>query len=83
MTRSLTAVSNLQQRKSRRLVARAVKEKDSKRPEDELALSETLDGGAAFLLERCSENELAFLTSQVSHQCTLTEVIFAGLSEES
>ncbi|CAL8469552.1 g9093 [Coccomyxa elongata] len=63
------------QRKSRRLVARAVKETDSKRPEDELALSETLDGGAAFLLERCSESELAFLTSQVLALQSLPEAV--------
>ncbi|BDA44710.1 probable peregrin at C-terminar half [Coccomyxa sp. Obi] len=63
------------QRKSRRLVARAVKDTDSKRPEDELALPGTNDNGADFLLERCSESELAFLTSQVLALQSLPEAV--------
>ncbi len=59
-------VRMMQQRKSRRLVARAVKEADAQGPGDDHALS--VDGtGAAFLLQRCSDSELALITSQVRH----------------
>ena len=54
----------MQQRKSRRLVARAVKEADAQRPDDDHALSGVDGMGASFLLQRCSEIELALLTSQ-------------------
>jgi hypothetical protein len=57
------------QRKSRRLVARAVKEAEAKRFEDEHALH--VDGTAPngadseFLLQRCLESEIALITQQV------------------
>jgi hypothetical protein len=46
------------------LVARAVKEADAQRPDDDHALSGVDGMGASFLLQRCSETELALLTSQ-------------------
>ncbi len=58
------------QRKSRRLVARAVKEAEAKRFEDEHALHMDEDGAklasAECLLQRCRDYEIALITQQVS-----------------
>lgn len=57
----------MQQRKSRRLVARAVKEAEAKKSEDEHGLSgvDCEGANADFLLQRCSESELALVTGEV------------------
>lgn len=66
MTRRVKCV----QRKSRRLVARAVKEAEAKRFEDEHALhlddSASNAAAAECLLQRCRDFEVALITQQAS-----------------